>query len=92
MTPGRAAWTAGALLALVGVAPLALWTFYFVASAEEDLATANQLVLIALALAVLAGSLTGLVRAVRASPPSAAGVPLTIAVLAALAWAVAAPL
>ena len=92
MSRGRVAGTALALVATVAAAPLALWTFHLVASAEEALATSQELVLIALALAVLSGSVTGLVRTMRPSGPAGAGVPLSAALLAALAWAIAAPL
>ena len=91
MNAKRAIWVAGGLAATLAVAPLALWTMFFVLSAEEALSVTRKLLLIALAAAVLAGGLAGLWRAVRASDPTMAARPLAIAALAVLVWAAAAP-
>lgn len=88
----RAGWAAAGLFATLGVGPLGLWTFYFVASGEEALATGREVVLVALAVAALAGGLTAFARAARADDPVGAARPLGLAVLAAVGWVVVAPL
>ncbi len=92
MTGQRVAWSCAGLVMIVGAGLLASLTVVYVLSAEYAESAWRELLLVTPLAVMVVGGAFVIRRAMWATNPITAIVPLGIAVLAALVWLAAAPL